>query len=131
MNRIATIATAKKTAEAYLVSIGRPYLGDDLDHIYLSSIQSDVRYIRERPDDYTDARLMAVFADAKALLAEQTVDVATRLSCWRRHGLSYDGRENRERRILRDCVALLESVVRDRVREHEKTARAMRKALRA
>ena len=131
MDRIATLAAAEKTAEAYLVSIGRPYLGDDLDHIYLSSIQSDVRYIRERPDDYTDAELMAVFADAKALLAERTVDVAMRLSVWRKHGFSYDGRENRERRILRDCVAFLESVVRDRVREHEKTARAMRKALRA
>ena len=131
MNRIATLAAATKTAEIYLVSIGRPYLADDLDHIYLCDIQTDVRYIRERPDDYTDERLMGVFADAKALLAERTVDVAMRLSVWRKHGFSYDGRENRERRILRDCVAFLESVVRDRVREHEKTARAMRKALRA
>ncbi len=131
MNRFDTLAAAQKTAEAYLVSIGRPYLADDLDHIYLSAIQSDVRYIQERPEDYTDAQLMTVFADAKALLAERTVDMVGMLKAWAWvPEFGHDPRENRERRILRDCVAFLESVVRERVREHEKTARAMRKALR-
>lgn len=131
MDRIATIATAEKTAEAYLVSIGRPYLSDDLDNLNLYDIQRSVEYLRECPENYSDSRLMKVLADAKALLAVRTVDCAMRLSVWRKHGYFYSHRDNQDRRVLRDCVAFLESVLRGRLREHEKTARAMRKALRA